>query len=163
MVNDYPSGYVILLTAEFDRKTRMEIATLQQFPGLSVIVFFHSYEIYSFNYLFREFIINLVKRDACTDRVSSIFWYKIAIFHMKTPFAQRRTYHYLPYIVPSHHSFRYSRPDDHTLAEQVDTRCTKEQEFQKDKVRRPGLEPGFRRWQRLVITTTLSAQMRSEM
>ena len=25
-------------------------------------------------------------------------------------------------------------------------------------VRRPGLEPGFRRWQRLVITTTLSAQ-----
>ncbi len=26
------------------------------------------------------------------------------------------------------------------------------------RVRRPGLEPGFRRWQRLVITTTLSAQ-----
>ncbi len=25
-------------------------------------------------------------------------------------------------------------------------------------MRRPGLEPGFRRWQRLVITTTLSAQ-----
>ena len=24
-------------------------------------------------------------------------------------------------------------------------------------LRRPGLEPGFRRWQRLVITTTLSA------
>jgi hypothetical protein len=28
----------------------------------------------------------------------------------------------------------------------------------KEKMRRPGLEPGFRRWQRLVITTTLSAQ-----
>ncbi len=28
----------------------------------------------------------------------------------------------------------------------------------KCEMRRPGLEPGFRRWQRLVITTTLSAQ-----
>ena len=27
-----------------------------------------------------------------------------------------------------------------------------------NRMRRPGLEPGFRRWQRLVITTTLSAQ-----
>ena len=32
----------------------------------------------------------------------------------------------------------------------------------KVQVRRPGLEPGFRRWQRLVITTTLSAQMCSK-
>ena len=35
----------------------------------------------------------------------------------------------------------------------------KQSALRKVEVRRPGLEPGFRRWQRLVITTTLSAQM----
>jgi hypothetical protein len=96
--------------------------------------------------------------------VDYIFWFEIAPFHMKTPFAERRMYHNLPFNVLSHHSFPYTGAGiSRRILLMKIAQMKSEHIERKDKMRRPGLEPGFRRWQRLVITTTLSAQMCSEM
>lgn len=95
-----------------------------------------------------------------------VIWFKIAPVLVKTPVAERNTYHNFTMHVTliSFFSLYRSRyfPEDYSKMMKIAQERSEHIE-RKEKVRRPGLEPGFRRWQRLVITTTLSAQMCSEM
>ena len=106
------------------------------------------------------------KTCTCGDIVDFVVWFEIAPFPMKTPVAERHTYHNftMQFTSTSFFSLYGSRhfPEDYSKMMKIAQERSKHIE-RKDKVRRPGLEPGFRRWQRLVITTTLSAQMCSEM